>query len=142
MMSNENLVDENLEIISKVQQLNECLQCENSQLNCEIQQLNEKMQMLTTRLDSFVTPSPVKKHIDLTINVTSPEDVSLTIFKSLPEFSGEREKYATWRSVTRTAIKLLDEHKQSMRYFEALMVIRNKITGVASNVLNNYNQCN
>lgn len=89
-------------------------------------------------MDSLVT-EPAKKHENLAIKVTKPEDVSLTIFKSLPEFTGDREKYATWKSVTRTAIKLMDEHKQSMRYFEALMVVRNKITGAASNILNNYN---
>lgn len=100
----------------------ENLVCENAQLRCEIKNLNEKVQLLTTRLDSLVTP-PVKIHEDLAVNVTRPEDVSLTIFKSLPEFAGDREKYATWRSVTQTAIKLLDEHKQSMSYFEALMVV-------------------
>lgn len=73
------------------------------------------------------------------MTVSVPKDVSLDIYKTLPEFSGEREKYATWWSTTSTAIGLLQNYKTSMRYFEALMIIRNKITGPASNILNNYN---
>lgn len=41
--------------------------------------------------------------------------------------------------MTSTAIRLLENHKSSMRFFEALMIIRNKIKGSASNILNNYN---
>lgn len=65
--------------------------------------------------------------------------MSLHIFKSLPEITGVLEQYATWRSTTNTAMKLLNGHESSMRYFEALMIVRNKITGGASNILNNYN---
>lgn len=75
----------------------------------------------------------------MTVTVCDPNSVSLQIFKTLPEFNDEREKYATWRSTIHIAIKLLDNHRTSMKYFEALMIIRNKITGPASNVLNNFN---
>lgn len=37
------------------------------------------------------------------------------------------------------AIKLLENHKTTMKFFETLMIIRNKIIGPASNILNNYN---
>lgn len=81
----------------------------------------------------------IEEHQDVTVTVTTANEVSLQIFKTLPEFSGVRDQYATWRTTTKTAIKLLENHKDSMRYFEALMIIRNKITGAASTILNNYN---
>lgn len=36
-------------------------------------------------------------------------------------------------------MKLLEDHKTTVKYFEALMIVRNKIGGPASNILNNYN---
>lgn len=75
----------------------------------------------------------------MNVEITDAKDVSLHIFKSLPEFTGERSQYATWRTMTKTAMKLLENHKETMRYFEALMIIRNKVTGAASTTLNNYN---
>lgn len=38
-----------------------------------------------------------------------------------------------------TAMHLLADFPDSMRFYEALMIIRNKIMGAASNILNNYN---
>lgn len=82
----------------------------------------------------------VEEYTDVsTPNVSVPRDISLDIYKTLAEFTGEREKYATWRSTASTAMRLLESYKTSTRYFEALMIVRNKITGAASNVLNNYN---
>lgn len=75
----------------------------------------------------------------MNVTIIEAKDVSLHIFKTLPEFTGERDQYATWRTMTKTAIKLLENHKETMRYFEALMIIRNKIIGAASTILNNYN---
>lgn len=81
----------------------------------------------------------VTQYESLNVNVSNEKDVSLEIFKTLPEFDGNRNKYATWRTIVLTAMKLLENHKTSMRYYEALMIVRNKINGAASNVLNNFN---
>lgn len=105
-----------------------------SQINALVQKVEE----LSIELSKKTEPK-VEVHKNVEVNVTDPKDVSLLIYKSLPEFCGEREQYATWRTTTKTAIKLLAGHEQSMRYYEALMVVRNKITGAASNILNNYN---
>lgn len=105
------------------------------QLRVLMEQFNElKLQVQQQQQQPVVT-----EHKDITVTVPNSTDISLEIFKSLPEFNGERDKYATWRSTTSTAIKLLDEHKTSLRYAEALMIIRNKVRGAASNILNNYN---
>lgn len=104
------------------------------QLKALIEQVNElKLQVREQRHPT------VTEYTDFVINVNNSTDISLDIFKTLPEFSGNREKYATWRSTASTAIKMLEQHKTSLRYGEAIMIIRNKVTGPASNILNNYN---
>lgn len=104
------------------------------QLAALMKQVNE----LKLQVEKQQKPT-VTEYTDVTVTVANATDISLHVFKSLPEFSGNREKYATWRSMTSTAIKLLEAHKDQLRYAEALIIIRNKVTGAASNILNNYN---
>lgn len=102
------------------------------------QGLSTKVDELAARVGANSVPT-VETYRDVSVTVSVPKDVSLDIFKTLPEFDGDRSKYATWRSTTNTAIGLLKNHPTSMRYFEALMIIRNKIVGAVSNIINNYN---
>lgn len=102
-------------------------------LQAQINLLNERQQQQMT------INQPVEEHQSLTFNIQRAEDVSLHLFKTLPEFSGDRTTYATWRSIAKTALNLLENHKTSMQYCQALMITRNKIIGAASNILNNYN---
>lgn len=104
-------------------------------LQDQITQLENNHQTLTQQ----ITPTTTEEYTDLKFNVTKADDVSLHLFRTLPEFTGERKNYATWRSMVMTAMKLIDGFKSTMRYCEALMIIRNKISGAASNTLNNYN---
>lgn len=108
------------------------------QLENKITELENKVAELAIELKKKNEPK-IEEYKDVNVTITEANDVSLHIFKTLPEFTGERNQYATWRTMTKTAIKLLDNHKETMRYFEALMIIRNKITGAASTILNNYN---
>lgn len=105
----------------------------------QVAELSTKIQELTLQLNSLQTPLTVEEYTDVNITVSSADNVSLHIFKSLPEFNGQREQYTTWRSIVSVAIKLLENHQTTMKYYEALMMIRNKIVGPASNILNNYN---
>lgn len=105
-----------------------------TQLQNQINALNERQQQLLT-----AQPAPVEEYRDLTFHIQRAEDVSLNLFKTLPEFSGDRTAYATWRTIVKTAMKLLENHEASMQFCQALMIVRNKITGAASNILNNYN---
>lgn len=105
----------------------------------QITELATKVQELTIQLNSIQQPMKIEEYRDVTVNVTSINDISLHIYRTLPEFNGQREQYATWRSLVITAMKLLEGHHTTMRYFEALMITRNKIIGSASNILNNYN---
>lgn len=102
------------------------------------QGLSTKVDELAAKVGTNFKPA-IEPYKDVSVTVSMPKDVSLDIFKTLPEFDGNRSKYPTWRSTTNTAIGLLKNHPTSMRYFEALMIIRNKIVGAASNILNNYN---
>lgn len=108
------------------------------ELETKVAELQKQIDKLTVDFNNKNEPK-IEEYKDVNVTVTEAKDVSLHIFKTLPEFSGVRDQYATWRSVTKTAIKLLENHKETMQYFEALMIIRNKITGAASTILNNYN---
>lgn len=117
-------------------------QLHNQQEMEALQALQTQLAALAVTVENLVKKNEepkIEEHKDLTVTVSVPKDVSLEIYKTLPEFNGEREKYSTWRSTAITAIGLLKNHPTSMRFFEALMIIRNKITGPASNILNNYN---
>lgn len=101
-------------------------------------ELTQKIAELNTRVSNDQQPN-ISTYEDINVTIISPNEVSLEVFKTLPEFSGERFNYPTWRTMTITAMKLLENHSTSMKYFEALMIIRNKIKGAAPNLLNNYN---
>lgn len=114
----------------------------NQELNEVIAHLQNQLNVLNDRQQQQLLanqPAPVEEHRNLTFNIQRAEDVSLHLFKTLPEFSGDRTMYATWRSITKTAMNLLENYKASMQYCQALMITRNKIIGAASNILNNYN---
>lgn len=105
----------------------------------QITDLAAKIQELTLQLNSIQPAVKVEEYQDVNVAVASINDISLHIYRTLPEFNGQREEYATWRTLVSTTMKLLENHHTTLRYFEAFMIIRNKITGPASNVLNNYN---
>lgn len=84
------------------------------------------------------TPIEVVEYQDVSVNVSVPRDVALDIYKTLPEFNGERKKYSSWRRSASKAMDLLKNYKTSTRYFEALMIVRNKVIGPASYILDNY----
>ena len=111
-------------------------------MSAEMKQMIDDLKNRVDELSSQLKQSQqtkVEEYKDVEVTVTEASTVSLKIFETLPEFIGEREKYATWRTMVNTAMKLLADHPTSMRYFEALMIIRNKVKGAASNILNNYN---
>lgn len=117
----------------------EALQTQLAALVLRVNTLTNQLSEAQAQVQAQVQAPTVEEYKDVIVTVAVPNDVALDIFKTLPEFKGERDKYATWRSMTRTAIGLLKNHQSSKRFFEALMIIRNKITGPASNILNNYN---
>lgn len=132
-LENQNLSEINLSRLNE-----EIAEMMSTELKQTVDELMKKVEELSIQLKESREPK-IEEYNDVNVAVNRPEDVSLQIFKTLPEFDGNRDKYATWRTMANTAMKLLENHKDSMRYFEALMTTRNKITGAASNILNNYN---
>lgn len=116
------------------QELYEIIANLQNQINVLNEQLHQQQEQLRAN-----QPAPVEEYRDLTFNIQRAEDVSLNLFKTLLEFSGDRTAYATWRTIVKTAMKLLENHQASMQFCQALMIVRNKITGAASNILKNYN---
>lgn len=110
----------------------------NVNLQEQVNSLMQKVQQLTIQLNRSCD-SKIEVYQDVYVDITQPGDVSLDIFKSLPEFYGDRNDYATWRSMANTAMHVFGNHQEGIRYYEALMILRNKITGTASSALYNYN---
>lgn len=129
------------ELILFNQSTNNSIQNEiiNLTMEQQINQLTQKVEELTIQLNAIHNPVKIEEYQDVTFTVTSIDEISLHTFKTLPEFNGQRDQYATWRTMVSTAMKLLENHKTTIKYFEALMIIRNKVAGTASNILNNYN---
>lgn len=80
----------------------------------------------------------VEEYKDVTVTITQAEEVSLQIYKTLPEFNEDRDKNLTWRSSTQTAMNLLSgdavlqQNKMTIDEFydkvnEKLNVIDNKV---------------
>lgn len=117
------------------------LQAQINLLNEQQQQLRQAAQQTAqqTAEQAAAAAPAIREFQPIAINARRPEDVSLNLYKTLPEFSGDRTKYATWRTVVKTAMAMLDNHKDSTQYVQALLIVRNKITDAASNILNNYN---
>lgn len=137
--------------------MSEHLQCMISALDEQIKQL--QIQVNKTRKPTierqrdvpgsasqtnYIVNEPIVKSYDFDNSKhrssNQSSNVSLDTVNALPIFNGEKNKYATWRSMTSTAMMPLMNQKTTMLYFQALLIIRRtKITGSASNVLDDEN---
>lgn len=122
------------ELQGQVAQLTQILTSRTPEFQNQIAALNQRVLTLQA-----LQPLPIEQHTDIPIPIITAANVSRDIFKTLPEFSGNRFTYPTWRNVVKNAIKLLENSQQSAEYYQALIMIRNKITGAASHILTNYN---
>lgn len=94
---------------------------------------------LTNRLASLEAPARVEEYREVQIRSGVECNESLEIIKSLPEFDGNAAKYVSWRQAATTAHKLFEKFDGSSRYYQAIAIIRNKVTGAADTVLSSYN---
>lgn len=79
----------------------------------------------------------VTVYTDIVPNYTSPNDIKMTLFQSLPQFKGDIDEYRSWRKQVWNAMDNIKEHTAHNNYFEALGIVRTKITGPASHILIN-----
>lgn len=78
-----------------------------------------------------------KEDKDIETEITSGDQIQLESYKSIPEFSGLKGQYRSWRNQVVRRMNMIDEFKTHPKYEAALGIIRAKITGPASNVLTN-----
>lgn len=101
------------------------------------QELAAKLDTLTLALGRLEIPS-VEAYTPVTINPTIDSgNCSLDLIKSLPEFSGDASSYPAWRSAASFAMKYYNEGSE--RYYVALGILKNRITGSANMTLSSFN---
>lgn len=74
---------------------------------------------------------------DITTEITNGDHIQLESYRSIPEFSGDKGKYRSWRNQVTRRMNMIDNCKAHAKYEAALGIIRAKITGSASDVLTN-----
>lgn len=105
----------------------------------QVRNLQQQVVALQEQLLVIDHAPRVEEYQEVNVNIRDVQDISLDMFKTLPEFSGDRDKYPAWRSSAINVMKIFGNHTDKPRYFEALNIVRNKITSAASETLTNYN---
>lgn len=94
---------------------------------------------LTRRLTTLETPTVVEEHREIEIVAGVECNETLDLVKSVPEFKGDASTYISWRQAAKNAHKLYEGYVGSSKYYQAVAILRNKITGNADTVLSSYN---
>lgn len=105
----------------------------------QITHLQTQIVTINEQLAATVRQPTVVEYQEVQVAVCDVREISLDMFKTLPEFNGDRNKYVAWRTAAKNVMKILIGHTNKPKYFEALNIVRNKITGTASETLTNYN---
>lgn len=96
---------------------------------------------LKTVEDRYSTVSPeVECYEDATINPAVRCEEPLDVMKSLPTYTGlgSVDDYVSWRTAARNAFKIYESYEGSSKYYQALILLRNKITQVADATLTSF----
>lgn len=78
-----------------------------------------------------------EQYKDITTTITSGEQIQLESYRSIPEFSGNKGQYRSWRNQVIRRMQMIENFSTHPKYEAALGIIRAKITGPASDVLTN-----
>jgi len=96
----------------------------------------DKVELLSQQMTGTHIVSPVVESLS---DIDTPNDVvcnePLDAVKSLPEFTGVQEKYASWRRATLMAYRVFRPHYGTARHYQAVIIIRHKVTGTANDEL-------
>lgn len=102
----------------------------NQALAQQSQQFEERLRAAEDRAAVPTVPQVTAySPIDITNNVKC--EIGLDVVKTLPIFAGERKNYVSWRQAAQNAYKIFESYNGTSRHFEAVCIIRNKITGSA-----------
>lgn len=104
----------------------------------------EKLKALATQVENVVlTPVAPQVAVFEPVEITSRVkcEESLDIIKSLPTFSGTGrnvDEYVSWRQAAHNAYKVFESYDGTSAHYQAVAILRNKITGVADATLTSY----
>lgn len=101
-------------------------------VNRTVFELNAKIHNLESRF----TPTRVTVYEDITIDRSVKCEEGLDTVKTLPEFTGK--DYLTFREAINRAYVIFEPYAGSVKHYEAVSIIRNKIKGDASEKLTSY----
>lgn len=105
----------------------------------QIKLLQNQISSINIQLSKLDHTVKVEEYQEIKVQVSDVKDISLDMFKTLPEFKGERNSYTAWRNSACNVMKIFNGLTDKPKYFEALNILRNKIVGPASEALTNYN---
>lgn len=88
-------------------------------------------------MNQFQVTQTAVEHNDITTTITSGDQIQLDSYKSIPEFSGDKSQYRSWREQVTRRMKMIESFKTHPKYEAALGIIRAKITKVAPDILIN-----
>lgn len=117
------------------------LEIEQLQLKLTLSEQGRKMfeQSIKESFNRFDVAETLTSYKDITTVIASGNDIQLDSYKSIPEFSGNRDQYRSWREQVTQRMKKIEAFKSHPKYEAALGIIRAKITNAASDILINNN---
>lgn len=118
------------------------------QLRLEVEAMMQQMRVnesarqtfenkVNENLNKFPTLQPHRVYKDIVTDITSGDNIQLDSYKCIPEFSGNKTQYRSWREQVVLRMKMIEGFKTHPKYEAALGIIRSKITNTASDILIN-----
>lgn len=102
------------------------------------EEFEKKLNDLSAQRQSMIVPEVISyEAVTITPGVKCEEP--LDVVKCLPEFRGTKDTYFSWRQAAHNAFKVYEGYEGSSKYYQAVAIIRNKITGVADSNLTSFN---
>lgn len=96
--------------------------------------LNNRLEQATrSNAPQVETFSPI------TINRDVRCDDGLEVVKSIVDFNGNRDKYVSWRQSATNAYEQFAQFEGSVKHYQAVNIIRNKVVGSADGTLTSFN---
>ncbi|GBP02394.1 Retrovirus-related Gag polyprotein from transposon gypsy [Eumeta japonica] len=114
----------------------ETLRQENEEIKQENQSIKNKLSQMP--VNPIVAQFEDESLQPIPIEFSSPNDINLDVLKALPTFNGDINEYGTWRDLTSQLMEGMEQHRNSSRYRDALVIFKTKIQGPAAKVLANF----
>lgn len=111
-----------------------------NELRDQIQQLLDRQAVYDEHMEEMGRGNPVRRtteYEDIVTVLTTGEQIQLESYRSIPEFSGDKNQYRSWRNQVTRRMQMIENFKTHPKYEAALGIIRAKITGAASDVITN-----